>query len=270
MKFMCKCATTNVCVLLKDFGFTTCPPSVLRTLLMFLIGYGLDNNSDAPVGHPGGIYPYFSGSSPAIPIVKSIVLGSHESREIIHELLRQSLVLPCTNQQYRDIVRGAMHVLGVWAISGEDERPAFLRRSSSIGHFARGGAVSTSTSNASLSTMGTSQIAPSIDVTDGSADTNSSQILVRSSSNQTTDYAIANVYLRRYLLMIQTIFDSIGEVPDDTSKFKNRDALATSVQNTSDWDGLVNLYKDALNIYRAITVANDGIDIESQSWYVTC
>lgn len=164
-------------------------------------------------------------------------------------------------------MRGSMHVLGVWALSGEDERPAFLRRSSSTGHYARGGAVSTSASNASLSTMGTSQITQPAEAIDVETDTNSSShSLVRSSSNRTTDYATANVYLRRYFLMIQTIFDSIGETPDDLSKYKNRDALAATVQNTSDWEGLVNLYKDALNIYRAITVANDGIDIESQSW----
>jgi hypothetical protein len=231
---------------------------------MFIIGYGLDSNSsDPPAPHPGGIYPYFSGSSPAIPIMKSIVLGSSESREIIHELLRQALVLPCSNQNYRDIVRGSMHVLGVWALSGEDERPAFLRRSSSTSHYVRGG-VSTSTSNASLSTMATSPV--SVHATDTTDHDTDSSSLVRSASNQTTDYATANVYLRRYFLMIQTIFDNIGEGTDDLSKYKNREAVAAAVQNTSDWEGLVNLYKDALNIYRAITVAHDGIDIESQSW----
>ncbi|KAI9282378.1 hypothetical protein BC943DRAFT_328675 [Umbelopsis sp. AD052] len=250
-----------------NFGFKACPPSVLRTLLMFIIGYGLDSNTnEPPVPHPGGIYPYFSGSSPAIPIMKSIVLGSIESREIIHEVLRQALVLPCSNQNYRDIVRGSMHVLGVWALSGEDERPAFLRRSSSTGNYGRGGGVSTSTSNTSLSTMATSPTSVhAIETTDHDADSNS---LARSASNQTTDYANANVYLRRYFLMIQTIFDNIGETTDDLSKYKNREAVAAAVQNTSDWEGLVCLYKDALNIYRAITVAHDGIDIESQSWEV--
>lgn len=232
---------------------------------MFIIGYGLDSNTnEPPVPHPGGIYPYFSGSSPAIPIMKSIVLGSIESREIIHEVLRQALVLPCSNQNYRDIVRGSMHVLGVWALSGEDERPAFLRRSSSTGNYGRGGGVSTSTSNTSLSTMATSPTSVhAIETTDHDADSSS---LARSASNQTTDYANANVYLRRYFLMIQTIFDNIGETTDDLSKYKNREAVAAAVQNTSDWEGLVSLYKDALNIYRAITVAHDGIDIESQSW----
>jgi hypothetical protein len=161
-----------------------------------------------------------------------------------------------------------MHVLGVWAISGEDERPAFLRRSSSSGAYhGKGGTFSTSASNASLASMGNSQAILSQDNGDGDGASLSS--LRRSSSNQTTaDYSAANVYLRRYFLMIQTIFDHIGENSNDLPRYKNRDAVAETVQNTSDWEGLVNLYKDALNIYRAIIIADNGIEIESQSWEV--
>ncbi|KAJ2959225.1 hypothetical protein NQZ79_g5312 [Umbelopsis isabellina] len=254
---------------LSNFGFASCPPSVLELLLLFLTLDGLDAKCTVPSTHPSYLP---STSSPAVPIVKSIILGSPQSREIIHELLRQSLILPCTNQDYRTTVRAAMHVLGVWAISGEDERPAFLRRSSSSGGYhGKGGTFSTSASNTSLASMGNSQITLSQD--NGDADGASSSSLKRSSSNQTTaDYSAANVYLRRYFLMVQTIFDHIGENSNDLSRYRNRDAVAESVQNTSDWEGLVNLYKDALNIYRAIIVADNGIEIETQSWEVmlTC
>lgn len=242
---------------------------MLELLLLFLTLDGLDAKCTVPSTHPSYLP---STSSPAVPIVKSIILGSPQSREIIHELLRQSLILPCTNQDYRTTVRAAMHVLGVWAISGEDERPAFLRRSSSSGGYhGKGGTFSTSASNTSLASMGNSQITLSQD--NGDADGASSSSLKRSSSNQTTaDYSAANVYLRRYFLMVQTIFDHIGENSNDLSRYRNRDAVAESVQNTSDWEGLVNLYKDALNIYRAIIVADNGIEIETQSWEVmlTC
>lgn len=33
-----------------------------------------------------------------------------------------------------------------------------------------------------------------------------------------------------------------------------------------DWDGVVSLYKDAINVYRAITVTRGGIDMECESW----
>lgn len=55
--------------------------------------------------------------SPATPILKSIVLGP-ENREFAHEIVRQALMLPAGSPLYKDIVRGAVHIVGVWILSG--------------------------------------------------------------------------------------------------------------------------------------------------------
>ncbi|KAG1241957.1 hypothetical protein G6F68_016429 [Rhizopus microsporus] len=99
---------------------------------------------------------------------------------------------------------------------------------------------------------------------------NSSTTKVLSTSPITEDFPIhpknleeqqsdANVFLRRYLLMIKLIFEDhrVGE---------NRDSLVVNVQQVTDWEGLVALYKDAINLYRAIVVSKGGIDIEWESW----
>lgn len=42
--------------------------------------------------------------------------------------------------------------------------------------------------------------------------------------------------------------------------------MAANVQQVTDWEGLVALYKDAINVYRAIAVSKGGIEIEWESW----
>jgi hypothetical protein len=95
---------------IKDIGFHKCPPTILRAFITFLINHCLDCHdsiSDA-------ISPC---SSPATPILKSIVLGA-ENREFAHEIVRQALMLPAGSPLYKDIVRGAVHIVGVWILSG--------------------------------------------------------------------------------------------------------------------------------------------------------
>lgn len=166
---------------------------------------------------------------------------------MLHEILRQSLILPSTNIQYRDITRGAIHILGVWILGSEDERPSFLRRSGSI--------VTRSSSTASVSNSITT--------------TANENICTRPFSTSPTEehampsyeeYSDANVFLRRYLLMIKLVFE------DRRPEANSRDNLAASAQQVSDWEGLVALYKDAINVYRAISVSRGGIDIEWESW----
>lgn len=236
-------------------GFPTCPPSILRTLLRFLIGYCLDNNQNVH-------WPHFSQvSSPATPILKSIVLSSHETREILHEILRQCLVLPCTNSQYRDIIRGAIHILGVWVLGSEDERPAFLRRSGSV---VTRSSSATSVSN-SIHNENNATASPSTRVLSSSPTEDYTMKAVAQPAAATTgkeEYADANVFLRRYLLMIKLVFED--RKSSDLSN--SRDKMAAGAQQVTDWDGLVSLYKDAINVYRAIAVSKGGIDIEWESW----
>jgi hypothetical protein len=163
--------------------------------------------------------------------------------------LRQSLVLPCTNPSYRDITRGAIHILGVWILGSEDERPSFLRRSSS----ASSANVIISINDKPVEMQQQKQ---------QHCDNKSSSI----SPQPSTDgcYTDANMFLRRYLLMIKLIFEnkSKNKVHDDVILAANVQKSAVSI----DWEGLVSLYKDAINLYRTIIVSRGGIDIEWESW----
>lgn len=233
-----------------EYGFPSCPPSILRCLLRFLIGYCLDNDSNNvhinwPTQAP------FASSSPAIPILKSIVLSSHETREMLHEIIRQALILPCTNTQYRDITRGAIHVLGVWILCKEEERPSFLRRS--------GSAVTRSSSTTSAISMNNGNIPGAEQNKILSTSPIAEEFPVHQKNSE--DQHDANAFLRRYLMMIKLIFEDRRGSDD-----KSRDVLAANAQQVTDWEGLVALYKDAINVYRAIVVSKGGIDIEWESW----
>ncbi|KAI8073208.1 hypothetical protein BC940DRAFT_343891 [Gongronella butleri] len=250
-------------------GFTTCPPSILRTVLRFLIGYCLDNNHSAQVYWPN--LPAQATSSPATPILKSIVLSSHETRELLHEMLRQCMLLPTTNTHYWDITRGAIHILGVWVLGNEDERPSFLRPPGATPGMLR------STSSTSLTKYHEKKPATS-PPPQGSSAAASASLPVASTSamdekatsdtstssqpppvvarHQPHQQAEANVFLRRYFAMIQLLFDS-PEAPDAKNELLDAEF---------DWEGLVTLYKDATNVYRSITVTRGGIEMEWESW----
>ncbi|KAI9315822.1 hypothetical protein BX666DRAFT_1859621 [Dichotomocladium elegans] len=229
----------------QDFGFPTCPPSILRTLLRFLIGYCLDNNE----GHNSNHWPNVStasSSSPATPILKSIVLSSYETREMLHEILRQALVLPCTNPAFRDITRGAIHILGVWILGNEDERPSFLRRTGSWS--AIHGTVTRSSSLGSVQAN-----SPKVDI-HAVGSVHSSPVATH---NQEYKDADANQFLRRYFYLIRSIFEN---------HWVRSSEQRLAILQGSDWEGLIALYKDAINVYRAVTVARGGIDMEPESW----
>lgn len=171
--------------------------------------------------------------------MKSIVLSSYETREMLHEILRQSLVLPGTNPDYRDITRGAIHVLGVWMLGNEDERPSFLRK-----------------------TMSSSALAM---MRSNSAESNAAATPTTTPTTTDADYkhADANRFLRRYFMMIKLVFEDHHA---RLNQKQSREAHLADLQQVTDWEGLVALYKDAINVYRAITVTRGGIDMEWESW----
>ncbi|CAO3589975.1 unnamed protein product [Absidia cylindrospora] len=300
-------------------GFPLCPPSVLRTLLRFMIGYCLDNNRSSHINWPN--LPSSANASPAIPILKSIVLSSHETREMLHEVLRQCVILPTTNTNYRDIIRGAVHILGVWMLGSEDERPSFLRRTGSVptsatttmtsstipGGGNNNGNMIRSSSYTSLTTasrqsahdntinitnkekdqlssinkeeeyintassstekiMPTSPSSPPVQppalsalINNNNNNNNSSSMLsVSTSTTADHDFVEANVFLRRYFLMIKMIFINTHQ--------SARSLRDIPVDSPCDWEGLVVLYKDAVNVYRSITVTRGGIEMEWESW----
>jgi hypothetical protein len=173
---------------------------------------------------------------------------------MLHEILRQCLILPCTNSKYRDITRGAIHILGVWILGSEDERPSFLRRSGSVvTRSSSAASVSNSITNENTSSSASSRVLSSSPTEDHA---------MKSGAIKTEEYTDANVFLRRYLLMIKLIFEDRR----NEQQSGNRDLMAAGAQQVTDWEGLVALYKDAMNVYRAIAVSKGGIDIEWESW----
>ncbi|KAF9431070.1 Ral GTPase-activating protein subunit alpha-1 [Podila epigama] len=215
----------------QDFGYQTCPPTILRTIIGFVIQYCLDSNEfNSPLGH----------TSPATPILKSIVYSSEINREIMHEIVRQGLRLPAGHPQYKDIVRGATHIVGVWCLSSEEERPVFLRSTSSRPHTA------SSTSVSSLN--GT---APSEDTL-----------------GQQEPCSTANSFLQRYFQLLTKVFYDKPLTTQDVGSNSSSEALGSTASHTKiDPEALLNQYKDIVGLLRAI-VSRSQIQLNEESWRV--
>ncbi|KAF9381562.1 Ral GTPase-activating protein subunit alpha-1 [Podila verticillata] len=211
----------------SEFGYKTCPPTILRTIIGFVIQYCLDSNEfNSPLGH----------TSPATPILKSIVYSSEINREMMHEIVRQGLSLPAGHPQYKDIVRGAVHIVGVWCLSGEEERPAFLRSSS--------GRSAPSASNHSLNGIAISEDAPTTH----------------------EPYSTANSFLQRYFQLLTKVFYDKPLSVQDAGSNSSSEALGSG-QSRIDPDSLYSLYKDIIGLFRAI-MSRGQIELDEKSWRV--
>ncbi|KAF9931791.1 Ral GTPase-activating protein subunit alpha-1 [Linnemannia zychae] len=214
----------------KDFGYKTCPPTILRTIISFVIQYCLDSNEINSSQTP---------TSPATPILKSIVYSSEINREIMHEIIRQGLSLPPGHPQYKDIVRGAVHIVGVWCLSSEEERPVFLRSSSGRNY------TSSLASSAPLSDQSTSQ-----------------------PGTPAGPYSTANTFLQRYFHLLTNVFAENISVLNDYSSNSSSEALGTiGNQSKLDMEALYQQYKDILGLFRAI-MARNQIEMDTRSWEV--
>ncbi|RUP43204.1 hypothetical protein BC936DRAFT_137483 [Jimgerdemannia flammicorona] len=171
-------------------------------MLTFLIKYCLDNNAS-----PALPSLFFPSPSPATPILKSIVFSSHENRELLHEILRQCLVLPPTNHQYRDIVRGAVHIIGVWTLSGEEERPAFLRRSINLTPSSSSASLSTLVDNTNTTPAPNPELTVTAPVTTTTDKLFTSPLIIPNNYPAPANYADANIYLRKYFRLVRLIFE---------------------------------------------------------------
>ncbi|KAG0368288.1 Ral GTPase-activating protein subunit alpha-2 [Gamsiella multidivaricata] len=220
----------------NEFGYKACPPTILRTIISFIIQYCLDSNEfNSPQTY----------TSPATPILKSIVYSSEVNREIMHEIVRQGLSLPPGHLQYKDIVRGAVHIVGVWCLSGEEERPVFLRSSSSR-----------------------PQVPSSVSITSlGSQDSGTTQ---QSAPQNTANepYSMANSFLQRYFQLLTNVFAETSVALHDLGSNSSSDALgSTGNQMKLDSDALYHLYKDIIGLFRAI-MARGQIEMDAKSWEV--
>ncbi|KAG0348001.1 Ral GTPase-activating protein subunit alpha-2 [Podila humilis] len=215
----------------KEFGYKTCPPTILRTIIGFVIQYCQDSNEyNSPLGH----------TSPATPILKSIVYSSEVNREMMHEIVRQGLNLPAGHPQYKDIVRGAIHIVGVWCLSGEEERPAFLRSSSG-----RSQAPASASSNSLHVPSTTEDPLP-----------------------PTNNYSVANSFLQRYFQLLTNVFYDKPIFVHDAGSNSSSEALGLTGGHTKiDPDALYGQYKDIIGLFRAI-MSRGQIELDEKSWQV--
>ncbi|KAF9987563.1 Ral GTPase-activating protein subunit alpha-2 [Mortierella antarctica] len=221
----------------KEFGYKSCPPTILRTIISFIIQYCLDKNE---FNSPQRL------TSPATPILKSIVFSSEINREMMHEIVRQGLSLPPGHPQYKDIVRGAVHIVGVWCLSGEEERPSFLRSSStSRSH------LSSSISSASL----VSQDA-------GVSQPGSQQGLLNE------PYSTANSFLKRYFQLLTNVFAESPSSQNDIGSNSSSEQLGAGGNHVKlDMDALFAQYRNVIGLFRAI-MARGQIEMDAKSWEV--
>ncbi|KAG0261110.1 Ral GTPase-activating protein subunit alpha-2, partial [Linnemannia exigua] len=212
------------------YGYKTCPPTILRTIISFVIQYCLDSNDiNSPQTH----------TSPATPILKSIVYSSEVNREIMHEIVRQGLSLPPGHPQYKDIVRGAVHIVGVWCLSGEEERPVFLRSMANRTH------APSTTSLASLGDQSGLQ-----------------------SGSQSEPYSTANSFLQRYFQLLTNVFAENAFALHDHGSNSSSEALSSIGNQTKlDMEALYHQYKDILGVFRAIMVRGQ-IEMDTKTWEV--
>ncbi|KAG0300073.1 Ral GTPase-activating protein subunit alpha-1, partial [Linnemannia gamsii] len=214
----------------KDFGYKTCPPTILRTIISFVIQYCLDSNE---------INSSQTHTSPATPILKSIVYASEVNREMMHEIVRQGLSLPPGHPQYKDIIRGAVHIVGVWCLSSEEERPVFLRSSSNRTH---------GPSTTSLTSLG---------------DQPGSQ-----PGYQAEPYTNANSFLQRYFQLLTNVFaENVFTLYDHGSNSSSEALGSNGNQAKLDIEALYHQYKDILGLFRAI-MTRGQIEVDTRSWEV--
>ncbi|KAF9982200.1 hypothetical protein BGZ65_003133, partial [Modicella reniformis] len=234
----------------KEFGYKRCPPTILRTIISFVIQYCLDSNgSNSSQRH----------TSPATPILKSIMYSSEVNREMIHEIVRQGLSLPPGHPQYKDIVRGAVHIVGVWCLSSEEERPVFLRSSVIRSQ------VPSSVSSVSL----------------GSQDSASSQQKSQHGTQQgslygsqqnspaSEPYSTANSFLQRYFNLLTNVFVENPIAVHDLGSNSTSEALAVlgASHPRLDTDALYHIYKDIIGLFRAV-LSRCQIEMDSKTWEV--
>ncbi|ORZ10641.1 hypothetical protein BCR41DRAFT_324938 [Lobosporangium transversale] len=225
----------------KEFGYKTCPPTILRTIISFVIQYCLDSNEFNSRQGP---------TSPAIPILKKIVYSSEANREIMHEIVRQGLSLPAGHPQYKDIVRGAIHIMGVWCLSGEQERPAFLRSSAPN--------RSQVPSSVSLASLGSQE--------SGGSQSGSQQ--QTPTTSPTEHFSTSNSFLQRYFQMLTNVFAENPVTFNDLSSNSSSEALGTTGNQVKlDSDALFHLYKDIVGLFRAI-LARCQIEMDAKSWEI--
>ncbi|KAJ3326385.1 E3 ubiquitin-protein ligase bre1 [Blyttiomyces sp. JEL0837] len=107
--------------------FVTCPPQLLQSFTTFVIRNVLDPSisgvSPTPI-EAVSVSVTLDLTCKRATVLQHILLHNVEDREIVHELLRQSLLTPFANA---DVARYSLFVLRTWIFCAPDDRPLFMR-----------------------------------------------------------------------------------------------------------------------------------------------
>jgi hypothetical protein len=91
-------------------GFPTCPASILFVLVDFIVRYCLPSTSGRLLD--------------SAVVLNLVIFGNYQSRELIHEIIRQALLLPFSEVE---VVKGSIHAIRSWISMNAEDRPAYLR-----------------------------------------------------------------------------------------------------------------------------------------------
>ncbi|CAG8686342.1 4545_t:CDS:2, partial [Ambispora leptoticha] len=118
----------------------------------------------------------------------------------------------------------------------EEERPVFLRKTTSAPTIYNQNSDAYVSSSASTETLKTLPLFPSY-----------------SGNSQTVNYADANIYLRRYIKLLTLVFDDCSFVSVDGG------------MTNTEVEAQVSIYRDVLSLYRAI-IGDGPIELENETW----
>ncbi|KAJ3292470.1 Ral GTPase-activating protein subunit alpha-2, partial [Borealophlyctis nickersoniae] len=190
-------------------------------------------------------------------VLRAVLLGTEENREIVHEIIRQSLLVP---YMWSDVTRGAILILSGWIVVPNEDRPAFLRRPSTP--------RSSQMASTAVPEPGAGTGTPTLS-------TSTSESSIEWDATHRELDADANVYLRRYIRYLGLVFlernDGIEHMDAQVcSSF----IYGETIKPTERINLFLNhqfhqmvLFKEVLSLYRCISL-DHHILIHPTTWQV--
>ncbi|KAJ3089469.1 Ral GTPase-activating protein subunit alpha-2 [Quaeritorhiza haematococci] len=190
-----------------------------------------------------------------VGIFRALLLGSHENREFVHEMLRQSLLLP---YMWSDVSRGAVHILRSWICVPVTDRPSFLRSQTSPAsgasnspevHQQQQGAASTPPGGA-----GGGGLFSSVEKTTAAASIGATSAMTTISPqyqmHMQTQHLDPSTYLRRYIRYLRMVF-------------------LTRKDQIEYMDSQILLLKEVLTLYRSL-ICEPHEPLDRRTWATLC
>ncbi|KXS13439.1 hypothetical protein M427DRAFT_366793 [Gonapodya prolifera JEL478] len=117
-------------------GFATCPAEVLNIFVSFVFRVSAgDREVDKGLGGIGGNQDRTTSATATVPMVneptssvlRQLLFGNEQCREMVHEIIRQSLLVPWKHYSVCEL---GIAVVREWILAPDDHRPGFLRDTS--------------------------------------------------------------------------------------------------------------------------------------------